>query len=465
MAVVGALVAVAVLTVPAATPSVSVASWGSTALVSPKQVDVGLVKGASSWTHFGTPFFAVTVQLGGLSTPTLQTLGAYFNSTPITTFRIGGGGEGYDPTTQTYYKAPAAGGTFTANHNEVLNYTWIKSWCYSRVPHCDWLAYLPGEENNTQAALHAAQYFHNVLHFVPTYWEFDNEPNHWTHYGKNRSQWSTSDASTPSALGYAVMVRNYIAAISAVFPSDKFIGVEIGCDCFANYITATARLNPHVAAMAYHTYPGPKLTASTLNEFYGSLSSRQNLSATTSHFLANIQAQCSQCGNISLQVGEYQTGPPVNHSAYALRYPGAAWITASVVEALETNLSMFTEFDDSWLIDSATGAVLPEGVAYQQILKNLTMGSDTALHLNTSKVGSVYAILIKNGTRQSLLLVNLNTTVTLNLKLTSTIFPIGGAGNEWVWTSLLASPTHVHVTLIGSTFVVAPQEVLLLNNF
>ncbi|MCI4355513.1 MAG: hypothetical protein L3K06_09170, partial [Thermoplasmata archaeon] len=171
--------------------------------------------------HAANPFFSIVFKDGGLSTPTLMALGSFFNSTPITVFRFGGPGEAYDPTTSTFFAPPSSGGgTYVASHTppSAWNFSWMKSWCNSRTPHCAWLGYLPAELNNTQAAVHMAQWFHNVVGFVPTYWQFGNEPDHWTHYGKNRTMWSTNDNLTPTGIAYATMVRNYINAVSAKFP-------------------------------------------------------------------------------------------------------------------------------------------------------------------------------------------------------------------------------------------------------
>ncbi|MCI4317884.1 MAG: hypothetical protein L3J96_05040, partial [Thermoplasmata archaeon] len=157
------------------------------------------------------------------------------------------------------YSPPTVGGLYVPDvaGPTAWNFTWMKAWCNSRTPHCSWLGYLPGELNNTQSALHVAEWFHSVLGFVPTYWQFDNEPDHWTHYGKNRTAWTTSDNLTPTGLDYATMVRNYLAAVSAKYPSDRYIGIESsGPGPQANYTPYTAELDgAKVSAMAYHSYP------------------------------------------------------------------------------------------------------------------------------------------------------------------------------------------------------------------
>jgi len=155
--------------------------------------------GASLGQHLSAPFFALVFQ-GSQSAPKAQAnYGVFLNSTPISVIRLGGATDSYDPTTQTNYVPPSHGTQYVGVQGQLVNFTWFQAWCDSRTPHCQWLWFLPAEENNTTAAVHTAEYFHNVLKFVPTYWEFGNEPGAWTHYGENFTAWSTTDHSTPGA--------------------------------------------------------------------------------------------------------------------------------------------------------------------------------------------------------------------------------------------------------------------------
>lgn len=425
-----------------------------------------LLPGALVGHHLASPFYAVVFTDSGLSLAQLQTLGAYFNTTPITWFRFGGGGDAYDPTTNTYYSAPPSGGTYTAHSAIVQNFTWMKAWCYSRTPHCDWLGYLPGQENNTPAALHTATWFHD-LGFVPNLWQFDNEPDKWTHYGENRSVWSTTDNSVPTGMDYATMVKDYIATVSKAFPKDQYVGIEASCACAATwYINDTAQVDgSKVAAMAYHSYPGIPGGSTSLSQFFGALAAPTNVSGTVTHFRAQLTSQCGSCQNLPIEIGEYQTGPPITHSPFALQYAGAPWLAASVIQALRANVSMFTEFDSTWLVNYTTGAVEPEGTLYQRILENMTMGDDYAVNVSAHGLGGIYSVLVKNGTRQSLLVVNTNTTAAIRLSVGSTIFPLGVLGNEYLWDRNLALPQGSHFASLPGSYVVPAGGILLVNNF
>jgi hypothetical protein len=226
-----------------------------------------------------------------------QDLGRFLNSTPITEIRLGGGDDGYDPTTGIEYQAPPSGsGRFVAVHQIMVNFTWFEAWCDARTPHCLWMTYLPGEENNTQAAIHTAQYFHNVLHFVPTYWEFGNEPIAWTHWGINRSSWSTSDASPATGPAYAAMVHSYIAGISKMFPNDRYMGIQNSCACDPSLITDLAQTDgARIAGMAYHEYPWLNGSSSLASQFFGALESSRSVPNTSAHMEEMVAAGCATC--------------------------------------------------------------------------------------------------------------------------------------------------------------------------
>jgi len=415
--------------------------------------------------HPANPFFAVVFTAAGHPTSELVTLGAYLNTTPITWFRFGGEGEGYDPTTQLSYLPPSSPGVYRIGHGESMNFTWAKSWCYARTPHCSWLGYLPGEENDTLQALHTAEWFHDVLDFAPPLWQFDNEPDHWLHYGLNRTVWSTYDDATPTASDVATMVRDYIAAVAPEYPADRYVGIEAGCACYGDEIAATVALNgPHLAAMAYHNYPGIDGSATSVDRFYGGLLSVRNTTTQTGFFRDTVTSACPSC-DIALQVGEYQTGAPVDHSPFALEYPGAPWMAASVIEALQSNLSMFTVFDTTWLVNATTGSVLPEGLLYQRILANLTMGSDYNAPIYAPGVGGVFSVLIQNGSHRSLLVVNTNTTYGLNLSVPTSVLQVGSTGSEWIWSPSSTVPSWYRDIQLPTSYHIPEQSILLINNY
>ncbi|HZY92455.1 MAG TPA: hypothetical protein VFG07_06765 [Thermoplasmata archaeon] len=431
-----------------------------------RAVNGTLQSGSYVGTHLAGPFFDIVFT--DVSTPTSSLLhfGSYLNSTPIGVMRFGGSGEGYDPTAQVNYEPPSSGtGRYVASHEQLWNLTWFKSWCLSRTPHCSWLTYLPGEENDTRAAVHFARWYHQVLGFAPTFWEFGNEPSQWTHFGKNLTNWSTTDALPPSALGYATMARSYIAAVSALYPKDQFLGLEAACACNAPMTSSTAQLNAHhLSAMAYHSYPSSSTSSIHLSAFYALLTSTGGIPSSSARYRSAVAASCSACTNLPVELGEYQAGPFNAFSPFAATYAGAPFMAASIIQALQANLSALTVYNLDSLFDAASSTPTFEGLLYQRILANLTMGNDYLAPVKVSGLPGLYTLLIKNGTREALMVVNTNLVTALNLHVAS-IYPSGVKGEVWSWSSGAGTPTHQAVQSLPSSYSVGPQGILLVANY
>ena len=459
-----AVVAVAIVVLVALWPSIE--SAFAPPGPAPVWENVTLTSGPRVGYHPANPFYAVVFTAANRTTPSLLALGNYLNSTPITWFRYGGGGEGYDPTTQTDYLPPNGGGRFVATPLALWNLTWFKSWCLSRTPHCDWLGYLPAELNLTQAAVHTAEWFHSVLGFAPELWQLGNEPESWAHFGENYTVWSTLDHSSPTPAAYATMEANYIGAVSALYPSDRFVGVEASCaNCDTTLISASAQVGgPSLGGMAYHTYPTLPGGSSSLGQFYGALSGSVNLSSTVAQFSSSISSACPACASVPVELGEYQAGPHGAPSPYASGVPGALFLAASIVQALRLNVSMFTVFDSGSLLNPSTNLPSPEGLLYQRVLENMTMGNDYADSLGGSTVPA-FSVLIENGSRESLLLVNPNVSTGFNLTIPASAFPVGSLGTARTWSNGGAFPTVTAYAALPSDFELPPQSLLLLNNY
>jgi len=419
--------------------------------------------------HPADPFYSAVFDTGSMDIASLDDLGAFFNSTPINLFRWGGT-EQFDPTTATEYEPPSSGyGQYVAvpNAQATLNLTWMKSWCDAKTPHCSWIGSLPAELNNTQAAVHAAQWYHSVLGFAPTYWQLGNEPESWTHYGENWTQWSTYDDSTPTGPAYATMVQDYIAAVHAVYPADQFVGLEAsGPGNIDDMPEDTAALDgASVAAMAYHTYPPPTGGGSSLDQLYQSLLGPQNVSATANEFRAAVTSECGSCANLPIQIGEFQAGPADAINPLALTYAGAPYLASAIIEALRANVSTFTVFDNSWLVNKNTGAVLPEGLLYQRLLDNMTMGTDFATSLTAPGVTGLFSIEIQNGPHVSLLVVNTDPSASIRLAVPTDLFQNGSLGSYWLWGPTVPDPIAYPEVPLPSVYEVPEEGILLIDNY
>ncbi|MCI4336028.1 MAG: hypothetical protein L3K17_02370, partial [Thermoplasmata archaeon] len=322
------------------------------------------------------------------------------------------------------------------------------------------------EENDTSFAVHTAAWFHTELGLAPAYWQLGNEPTGWTHFGINVSSWSTYDASPASDLGYATMVHDYISAVHADYPGDRFIGLEASCGCDTSQAQTTAQVDgAQVSAMAFHNYPSTGGSSSSLNGFYAALTSSTNLTNNLARFTGAVSAGCSGCASLPIEVGEYQSGPAQAFSPYAQTYAGAVFVGASVIQALESNVSMFTLFDSGALFNAGRNAPTFQGLLYQRILENMTMGTDYNAPVADQGVGGVYSVVVHNGSRSALLLVNTNTSYALNLTIPAIAFPTGTVGSVWQWQPGEPVPTDVRSEILPSTYLVSAQGVLLLTTY
>lgn len=429
-------------------------------------VNTTLSVGGYLGTHYANPFYAVLFADDDLATARLQALGAFLNSTPITWFRFGGNGTSYDPTTGVDYVPPAGGGRYVATPHALWNLTWFKSWCDAREPHCRWMAFLPGEENDSQYALHTAEWYHQDLGLVPDYWQFGNEPTGWTHYGENLSAWSTTDDLPVSDNAYTTMVRDYIDAISAVYPSDRYIALEAACGCNYDLAEATsAALGPAANVMAFHAFPSASGSTTQPSAFLGALEGSSNLTQSAARFRSALSAGCPTCSNVAVQVGAYQAGPPGGLSALQGAYVGAPFLAASIIQAIQANVSSFTVYDSDSLYNTTAMTVRPQGLLYQDILSNMTMGEDFAVNFQDEGIGGVYGLLVHNGSRQSLLIVNTNSTYELNLTVSNATFPVGALGSEWSWGPQTATPVAQPGLSLPTRYAVPAQGLLLLDNY
>ncbi|MCI4317883.1 MAG: hypothetical protein L3J96_05035, partial [Thermoplasmata archaeon] len=198
---------------------------------------------------------------------------------------------------------------------------------------------------------------------------------------------------------------------------------------------------------------------------YGDLDSHYNLTWSVEQFRASLAQNCTACGVLPVQIGEYQAGPATAISPLSLTYAGAPYMAASMIEALRVNVSLFSPFSLEWFVNYTTGAVLPEGMLYQRLLSNLTMGTDYATNLSAPSVGGLFSILIKSGSHESLLIVNTNMTQAIRLPISHGVFPTGSLGSYWLWGPVVHAPVAHRSITLPSTYVVPQQGILLIDNY
>lgn len=414
-----------------------------------------------------SPYFWATVPQTTTSTgiKTNAGIGTFLNETPFTTFRYAQGSDSCNITANVVYSN--SGSTTSPCGINIADY---KAWCDSRSTPCETLLDLPGENNNSREDASMAAYIVDTLGFQPDYWSIGNEPMLWTHYGIPWTSWSSSDDSVPTPAAYAWDVHAAIAAVKAVDPGARFIGIEADCECSPTWFQDVVRVNgPNISALAYHTYPSTALsTNETLAEFYQPLTSTANITTSYATVRDSILGQCAQCATLPIFVTEYNAGPGWAPSNWGGTYANAVFLAASTVQALITNVSMFMVFNlqtsstTTYGYSMVNGAdtVGPTGLLYSGILSHMVTGTVYAPPL-PSGVPDVWSVLTVHGDHESLLIVNANLTESAGLSIASLI-PAGAGVSTFSWAPGESAP--VSATPALPTEVTVPSQGILLLN-
>ncbi len=388
---------------------------------------------------------------------------SYLDSTPFHWVRYGAGTDACDLATDTSYSDAGA-----ASPGCAYNVSALKSWCDATSPHCGAILSLPGENNNSAEDAAIARYIVDTLGFQPAYWSIGNEPTGWTHYGLPWTAWRTTDDVRATPIAYAFDVKAAIAAVRAVDPGARFIGIEAACSCNSAWFTDVARVDgAQLSAVAYHLYPSEGLAAPTLAEFYAPLEGPGNISSSYASVEHDVALGCARCASLPIFINEYNAGPGWAPSSRAGSYANAVFEAASVTEALRANVTQFTFFNlqtasatygFSLLGPGATRS--PVGTLFEQMLPSLAIGEVRESSIATS-IGGVYEVLTANATATTLLVVNTNTSHALGLSLLGAPI-LAGVGTSWSWRPGAAAPVRTHGRL-ASAYEVPAQGLLLLS--
>jgi hypothetical protein len=323
------------------------------------------------------------------------------------------------------------------------------SWC--RSLHCAAVIGLPGEIDSPATAASYVSYIEQTLHFVPTAWEIGNEPAVWTHAGTAWTSWTTTQNQNTTPLGYAALVHAYIAAIRAVDPSARFVGLPgLGTGAYgeATWINATVRVNgPNLSAVSIHVYPagGATVVNPTLAQFYATLAGPSSLAARVPADRAAIRAGCPSC-SLSLMVGELGTGTDGGpFDAFMAGFPAVPYIAAELANAIGQNLSATSlyalqgTYDGSLL--NGTGHTSPVGSLYATLVSSVgrsvlpfsATGAPVSLAVSVTRNPGTHAITI--------LAANTNASASLSLRVQGAGVPALAGGVLWRWNGSTAQPT------------------------
>jgi hypothetical protein len=392
-------------------------------------------------------------------------LAALMNGTPVSVYRFAAGVDSTNQTAGITYSDSGVPGP------AVLDAPQLATWCTWTHCRADWN--LPAETGNVGAAAATVRYVEDTLHFRPAYWSIGNEPWGWTHYGIPWTSWRTTDRSGCSAVCYAGLVQRMVPALRSVDPSIRVIGIQ-NSDCFnSSYLQEiAARDAPLVAAVACHAYPLAGNPHPSLSEYFASLTGPDGLTAVIPRARAAVSFGC-RC-SIPVFVDEYNAFVISGPNPLMASYAEVPWMAASVVQALELNLSQLEYYA---LQDTGSASAYdmvdpgdtpaPVYYLYHTVLSNLFLGEVESLRVRTVATG-VFSVetVIAAGNHHSVFVVNTNLTRGVPVDLSGSSFPLGGSGMSWVWTPGEPQP-QVRIYAPGALpaqWSVPPEGVLLVNS-
>jgi hypothetical protein len=353
-----------------------------------------------------------------------------------------------------------------------VNESTFVTWC--RSVGCTAVIGLPGEIDSPSTAAFYVQYTEQTLHFTPAYWEIGNEPALWTHFGASWARWNATQTENATPPSYAQLVHTYIAAIRAVDPTSRFLGLPgVGQGAYGEtgWIRATVALNgPNLSGVAIHVYPagGTVSGATTLAGFYSTLNGSSSLSARLPADRIAVAAACPRCAAIPVLVTELGSGTQGGaYNSYMSGFPDEPFIATEAIQALSLNLSQIDLFalqaNYGGSLLGANGTPSLTNVLYDQILSRVgpvvtsTIGSPAAAGLAGVTARS------ENGSVESLLVANTNTTREFTLQAQGAAASAGYVSTLVSWNSTGGTPT-TSVSLGGPipALLLPPESVALL---
>jgi hypothetical protein len=351
------------------------------------------------------------------------------------------------------------------------NVSTFSKWCGTVACHA--IIGLPAEIDRPTTAASYVSYIEHSVGFTPDYWEIGNEPSVWTHFGTPWTRWNTTQDQNATPTSYALLLHQYIAAVRAVDPSAKFVGLGgLGTGAYgeSTWITAAVRANgANLSALSIHVYPagGSNAVNVTAQSFFGTLTGNSAISVRVPTDRAAIASACPSChiALLATELGSGTSGGP--YATYMSGFEVVPFLAAEVVQAAElklTQIDLFA-FESTYAGSILNGTGQPTAVAtlYQSFLaplrpqvlaSNLTDPAKGIYVLPTRSAAGAYA---------SILVANTNVSTPFVFQvLTPGGLPVSATFS--VWTAGRTVPA-VSTTSVadGVTYRVGPEGVALLE--
>ncbi len=384
----------------------------------------------------------------------------WLNQTPFSVVRYGAFCDDSNYTSGLSYNASGV--------SSPLDMNWSSIAAYFALSHRAWIFCVGGETNNAGSVANQVEYIVDTLGLHPTYWSIGNEPMSWTHFNIPFSSWLPTDDSVPTPAQYALTVENCTRAMRAVDPGIQVVGIQSGAAATAEgpWIHAVVADNgPNLTAVAVHLYVDGKGTeAQSASQFLAAGNLSKIAYAVTSS-IQNVSTACASC-QVPVWIDEFNaySGPTGQADGLPVGYPMVPFTAAGIVEALSAGARQFTFFDledmsgNYSLVNGTSGVPRPAFDLFSGILEHMVVGAVELAPISGAPSG-VYDVEMKSGNTTSLLVVDTNTSLAVDVSVASaTAGAVGGA--VYSMSNASQSPTG-EIGALPSSISVGPLGVTL----
>jgi hypothetical protein len=378
---------------------------------------------------------------------------AAVSATPATYLRFPGGilGEEYN-----YTSGMLTGDNGTQTASDTSTAEFVAS---CELMNCHAILQLPAEIDRPATAAYYAAYVVHTLKFQPTYWEIGNDPSGWDHYNVSWSNWGTEGGGNTTPLPFANLVHAYIAAVLKVDPAGQFLalGAGLGGKNYAKpWVEDLAEVDgTELAGISVHSYIEGGPSSPTDAQLFANLNGFYSLPAQVTADRSYIEEACPSCTNLGIFVSEINAAEDDGYMQLLPSFAGTLYLAAETAQGLAlqaANLDWFaydSHYPGSWSV--GTGAWQMQYYLFSDLLTHLKTET-----LPTTITGdpSLYGVATYDSTGLALLLVNVNTTGSVQLNLTSAQFSATAGLTQYLWVD--GTPLPVESQLSAGASIVLP---------
>jgi len=332
--------------------------------------------------------------------------------------------------------------------------------------HCNAILQLPAEIDQPGTAAYYAAYVVHTLGYQPAYWEIGNDPSGWTHFNVSWSKWATERGGNTTPAPFATLVQTYIKAVLAVDPAAKFLalGAGAGSKNYAkSWVEELARVDGHaLSGISVHSYIEGGPSNPTDAQLFANLNGPYSLSPQVSADRSYITAACPTCTNLGVFVSEINAAEVSPYNQLLPSFAGTLYLAAETVQGLAlevANLDWFA-YDCHY-----TGAWSQEPQKWQM---QYYLFSDLMTHLENETLpttvtgpSTLYAMATYDGSSLALLLVNVNTTTSVQLNLSAAGFSPAVPLTQYLWVNGTPLPVETQLPA-GESLVLPPLSTAVL---